>query len=749
MPNKIGLVLTDPATNQKTERVAEVMRFSAFRCFSMTGEADEVVLAKRLAAHLISLDGPVLFYKLGAFLDFLLECAPELASKVAGVVDEEATVSEYRGIPCFSSFDKFAQQPAVVFICTTRTEERWRYERKIPAHMTHLSPDFAKTYGREVPLRAWIEDAQTIYPMTLPDIEFQPDLDVILLGLPSTYTAFQMPAGLAYVNKALERSDASFQTYDFAIICYHRVYIHQFYDLGEMPATRNGMHVADFDQNRVWTDPRQWTYLVEYFESDIAEITRKLCAANPKVLGMSIHQNNEWIGRELARRIKKVRPDIMILVGGHSCYAPDFGAQSFPEHDYLVVGEGDLVVGPLVEALANGERPKNLPGVVSKYDDADYVFLPGPIHHDLDLVGGLDFNIFDDMNAIYRSWEGQHTTALPLTRGCVWSRCTFCAERFAFRSRTPKNYVDEIEAMVNSGRGGVYQSCDSDFGGNPDVIHEVCEEIIRRGLKINFSGQIRINKKYDFEFFKLMRAAGINTMNFGMDAVTDNLLRLQRKGYTSDMLIQNLEDCYRAGIQPSTNFVIGIPGETEDDINETLEIIKKHIQLFPMIHNVNAFDLVHNSVYWHEPEKHDIYFYGDKEEIYKQYHSGVPQNLWYSLNPFMDKEVRFGRVRQLMYGLNGLGIPFTRAALKNFSYTMGAVSFLEGRNMAHDPALSLEHVDRVRMPPRAAPPVAKQFSDNIVIVQTDGTSYAVPFDDDIYKTIQNIKLSHWWNGELR
>ena len=64
--------------------------------------------------------------------------------------------------------------------------------------------------------------------------------------------------------------------------------------------------------------------------------------------------------------MKDALPELVILVGGFSCYNPDIGLRAFPSADYMCIGESDLTVGSLVKQLVAGERPKDLPGVISR-----------------------------------------------------------------------------------------------------------------------------------------------------------------------------------------------------------------------------------------------------------------------------------------------------------------------------------------------------------------------------------------------
>ena len=104
-----------------------------------------------------------------------------------------------------------------------------------------------------------------------------------------------------------------------------------------------------------------------------------------------------------------------------------------------------------------------------------------------------------------------------------------------------------------------------------------------------------------------------------MDAFSENALRLQKKGYTTATICQNLKDCWEAGIYTEVNWVIGVPGETDEDIEEGIELILRNKPYIGRLANLNPLILVTGGVYWMEPEKHNIHFRGDKEELYHKH----------------------------------------------------------------------------------------------------------------------------------
>ena len=647
------VTLTLQRRRQRRQVDATRVRFSAHQCFRMDGDPEEIDCLRRLGSHLKTRSG-VALYGDGALFDCLVAHTPDLLRHaVALIADKPVADTARRGLPVVAPA---ALPPTVrtVFLCETRYFLRQEMRRRLPPGLDIIDADVLVEIARDaIPARGWTPTVKHIYPIDVPPIQFKRDLDVLLLDCPARNLAL-MPNGLGYVHNVLKRLRIASQTFDLDVVTYHRYHITRIFDEGgkivlptgrEMPT--DPWQAENYD---LWGDPA----VIDYFMPIIEEAAAEIIVAAPKVLGLSIQQCNEVFARAVVRRVKAARPDTVILVGGFSCYNADIGLRAFAEADYMCIGESDLTVGPLVSALARGQRPRNQPGVLSKFDSPDWVFLPAPMPHNLDLLEFPKYEWFD--LSVYRNYNGYQLVPIIASRGCRWSRCTFCAERFYWRIHSARTFVDELEWLVERGCT-LFMFNESDLNGMPEKVLEICDEIIRRGLKVKLTGQLRIHKKSDRAYFRKLHAAGFVALRFGVDAFSENTLRLQKKGYTTEMVSQNLKDCWEAGIFTEVNWVIGVPGETEADCEEGVALILANRQYIGRLANINPLILTNGGVYWLEPEAHNIKFRGDKEELYRQYPRALPADAWYSTEPFIDAQVRKQRFERIVLALHDAGFP--------------------------------------------------------------------------------------------
>ena len=215
--------------------------------------------------------------------------------------------------------------------------------------------------------------------------------------------------------------------------------------------------------------------------------------------------------------------------------------------------------------------------------------------------------------------------------------------------------ADEIEHHTKYGFQAFHFN-ESDVNGDPQALHDLCSEMISRALKVKFLGQLRIDRRNTAAYFKHLAKAGFTHLRFGVDGWTDNIIRLQNKGYNMEMVFQNLRDCHAAGITTTVNMVIGVPGETEDDVDEVIRNIVSCKNCISVVESFNTLLLVCGSEYYRNPDKYKIRFRKDRKEVYATHVHYIPSELWYSEEPYIDQEVRMRRMERILNELYKQGV---------------------------------------------------------------------------------------------
>jgi len=236
------------------------------------------------------------------------------------------------------------------------------------------------------------------------------------------------------------------------------------------------------------------------------------------------------------------------------------------EYDYTVkeVIEGfrDLSLIKGIAYYQNGRAVENEPRPLIK----DLDELPPPAWQHLDLMkyfdGGKLYPYIDVISG----------------RGCP-NKCIFCLwpqvmHGTEYRLRSPKNVVDEIERDIKLCpavlKGGEFFFEDDTFTVRKERAAQICEEIMRRGLKLTFSVNARVDNM-DLEMFKTMKKAGCRELLVGFESGSEELLDKMNKNIHLDESKKFMECAKKAGLEVHGCFVIGLPGESEATAKQTID----------------------------------------------------------------------------------------------------------------------------------------------------------------------------------
>lgn len=269
--------------------------------------------------------------------------------------------------------------------------------------------------------------------------------------------------------------------------------------------------------------------------------------------------------------IKTICPHVKIMVGGtgFTLFARQL-LNEYPEIDYGIAGEAENVIMPLLDNLDN---PPDLPGIC--YRKEDRVIVNPPIG-DYDM---LNYQMPDrDLLNPAAYLEGNHyveVMGVETKRGCNLS-CGYCAypnlSGSNLRCRNPVDVVDEIAFLKN--RYGITQIHFTDSVVNTPVAHfnAICQELLKRSLKIKWSGFFRENL-LTRENVLLYKDSGCQCFSLSPDGLTqDSLNQLNKHLKVEDILdaARILADC---GVVTVYHFLVNTPGTNASTISQAKALI--------------------------------------------------------------------------------------------------------------------------------------------------------------------------------
>ncbi len=352
------------------------------------------------------------------------------------------------------------------------------------------------------------------------------------------------------------------------------------------------------------------------FSSWLVDLTdRQLQKHAPDMVALTVPFPGCLLGAlTIARRIKQTVPDMHVTIGGGyvNTELPELRDPSIFDYvDSITLDSGML---PLLQ-LANQATPIRTfvreGGAVRYYEDAAtpiaHNALPAPVYDGLEL--NRYFGLFEMLNPVTRLWSDGRWNKLMLAHGCCWRRCEFCDTSIDYIRRydpaEPSVICDWIEAMIAQSGFNGFHFVDESLPH--DLLDGLCDEILRRGLEIEWWGNIRFENRFSNALIQKMAASGCIAVTGGLETCNDRTLKLMRKGITVNGATQVLENLADAGILTHAYLMYGFPTQTEQETLQALETIRR---LFDegILHSAfwHCFALTAHSPIACDPEKYSI-----------------------------------------------------------------------------------------------------------------------------------------------
>lgn len=294
----------------------------------------------------------------------------------------------------------------------------------------------------------------------------------------------------------------------------------------------------------------------------------------------AMHQHKDSV-METVRAVRKARPNLPIVLGG---YLPTLATELFlkacPEISLVVRGEGEAVTRDVFGRLDSGQDWHDAPGVAFLDGDRVIINQPPPLIKDLNT---LPFPARDALKQKHRSVMTQ--ALIAGSRGC-YNNCTFCSINSFYavsgghapRFRSPGNFVDEIESVIEETGHRDFEFIDDDFVGPGDKsqarVVQIAQEIIDRGVKIKFNTQARADEMNE-ETLKTLKRAGLMCLFLGIESGVQRQLDTYGKHITVEQNRHAIEICHNAGVRVEPGFIMFDPYATIDEVQENMRFVKE------------------------------------------------------------------------------------------------------------------------------------------------------------------------------
>ncbi|HEY1294294.1 MAG TPA: radical SAM protein [Chloroflexota bacterium] len=309
-----------------------------------------------------------------------------------------------------------------------------------------------------------------------------------------------------------------------------------------------------------------------HVDADDGGIVDDVVAARPDLLGISL-TTRQWLrARHLVEQIR-TRLDVPVIAGGlHATFAPEVVLAS-PGFDYVCLGEGEQPMLDLVRALEAG----------ASADGIDNIWKRGSrrrpdLRSPLAPLDRLPFMARDLLD------EPTGTVHMTTQRGCPFP-CTYCAARMYNelyaaggedygRRRSHANVLSELHGLRDENRLAYVIFLDDTFTINHTWVMDFCR-LYGAEVGVPFSLHARVETVNE-SLLHMLATAGCHQITYGVESGSERVRRgIMRRQVTN----QRFKDVFRwtreAGIMLTANFMLGLPGETRDDLEQTLELAEE------------------------------------------------------------------------------------------------------------------------------------------------------------------------------
>jgi radical SAM superfamily enzyme YgiQ (UPF0313 family) len=290
---------------------------------------------------------------------------------------------------------------------------------------------------------------------------------------------------------------------------------------------------------------------------------------------------------EIIDELYNIDPEINVILSGiHPSALPE---QTIKQKgvDFICQGEGFDTITKLIETIKSGENNYKINGLWYKQNGKIFSNPPSNIIKDIDELPFVAWDLLPMEKYRAHNWHCLHDlngrkpyAAIYTSLGCPFN-CTYCNIHCIYdgkpgiRYRSPKLVVDELELLNKKYKVKNIKILDELFVLKEDRVNEICDLIIERNLDFNIWAYSRIDTVNKNILIK-MKKAGINWLCFGIEAGSHEVRKNVQKGrFNQDTVKSVIQMTHDAGVHIIGNFMFGLPEDTIETMQETLNLAKE------------------------------------------------------------------------------------------------------------------------------------------------------------------------------
>lgn len=291
---------------------------------------------------------------------------------------------------------------------------------------------------------------------------------------------------------------------------------------------------------------------------------------------------------------KRYKENIITMVGGgYITSSPELAMEAMSDIDIGMIGEGEVSICELVNALINNEKLDKINGIIYRSLDGTLkkTNKREPIK-DLDTIAFPDYDGFDfektlEYSPVNYGIYNKRAAALITSRGCPYN-CTFCfhPQGDGYRARSLDNVFAELDYLVERFDIKSVLILDELFGGNSKRLKEFCNRIKKYNLQWWVETRVQFAT---VENLQLMKNSGCAQILLGIENVNNEILESMQKHITREEIETALKNAYDVGISAPGVLIFGDPAENEKTISTSINWWTNHPEYNIMLTTVQVY----------------------------------------------------------------------------------------------------------------------------------------------------------------
>ncbi len=300
---------------------------------------------------------------------------------------------------------------------------------------------------------------------------------------------------------------------------------------------------------------------------------RQVMAFDPQLVGITAMTSLYHSVLETATLLKAYLGRPIIVGGPHATVFPERVLAQSPVVDYVVRGEGEETMLELVRVLDKGDRDlSTVRGLTYRVRNQVVSNPDRGLIRDLDALPFPARHLFDLSRYTLCTPNGEPMATILSSRGCPYN-CSYCFKGTVgrtYRQRSPDSIINEMQEVITRYGINSFYFIDDLFTIDAKRLAQITDRIVAEKMDVRWQCLGRVDR-VDPESLRRMYAAGCRRIHYGIESGNQEILNRIGKDTTIEQVRQAVRWAQEAGIQTKGYFMLGLPGDTEETMQQTVD----------------------------------------------------------------------------------------------------------------------------------------------------------------------------------